>query len=543
MKKQKAKVEIFLWIDAIKDLLDREIWENTFIFTFLSGLVIHLVVFANYVVNHDSIALPYNSLDWLICQGKWFVTPIVSWDGPINISYLATAMGIVAFSLSAVVFCVIFHIHIKWECRLIGLCFVAFPSVATMELYQSADYFGIVFLLAIIGAYLLIKKGYINTIIGITCVVLSVGAYQPYIGVVLVILVMDCLVRALRNESWKCILKRGVKYIVDAIIGLVLYYVILKILITVKGITLSSYKGMDKVDQNLRPDILVNSIVVAYKSILKFFIMDVLGIYGEKIAYLNIVLMLLFVALGVLVAYKKKALMNKINMVMAVILAFFCLPLAANFIGVLSANSSFYYISVAPFVLLFLLPIVFLNILANIEKEKEEIGHKKFCMVSKAEMLATAIVILLICLGWVVQNNVVYQKAMLINEEYDAKLNILTARIQSINEYTEDSEIIIVGNPPYHFLDTTGVLKSIEEVYATGGYGLGDSNEVIYSKGILQSFWSNKYSVKINLEDEKLILNEYIDDIKRMAVYPDSESIALYDGKIVVKLSDNLGDN
>lgn len=69
---------------------------------------------------------------------------------------------------------------------------------------------------------------------------------------------------------------------------------------------------------------------------------------------------------------------------------------------------------------------------------------------------------------------------------------------------------------------------------------MGDSDGVLYSEHVLYSFLKNKYAVNLGIVkyDESIVgLNKK--DIDELKVYPLPGSIKGYEGKIVVKLSEN----
>lgn len=513
---------------SIRKLIDKEIWESTFLFSVVAGVIVHLLVLTNYITNHDSICLTGNNGDWLLGQGKWFVTPVSSLEGPLDVFFLSGVIGIVAVSLAAVVFCIHFEINSVWKCRLIGLCFVSYPSIATMSLYHAIDYFGITFLLAVLGAYFMCQKKLLNSIVGITLVVLSLGAYQAYVGATLVILVLDCLVEILRGDKFEKTIYRGIQHIVKVSIAMGTYYIVLKIILSVKNVELSSYKGIDNMTQNLRPDILLNSIIVALSSVKTYLISDVLGIYTGRTAYLNITLIILLVIVEILLIKKNNLKIKEI--VLIILLTLVCLPLGVNIIGVLSANTSFYYITVAPFVLLFAVPIVISELLNSYISSRI------------AKSLATVILCITFLVGmdWIIQNNIVYQKLVFVHQEYDAKLSILANQIQENENFTEDVKVVVVGEAPYNFLESAGVLKTMEEIFTTKGYGLGNSDRIVYSEAILFTFLYNKYAITFDMIKYDESMEIPISEIEEMEIYPNYGSIKSYKDKILVKLSNNL---
>ena len=157
---------------------------STFLFSCIIGLVSNLIIIANpFYYNHDSVTTVSNNADWLLSQGKWFVTPLSSFYGEYNIHFIASILGIICFALAATVFVTVFGVNktsTKW---LIGALFTSFPSVATCMLYHSANYFGGAFLLAVCGSCMMLQESKVINVFGIILMCLSIGAYQANIGV------------------------------------------------------------------------------------------------------------------------------------------------------------------------------------------------------------------------------------------------------------------------------------------------------------------------------------------------------------------------
>ena len=265
--------------------------------------------------------------------------------------YLDGAIGLVAIALIAGVICWMYSVPKGILCWSIGGVLVSFPSVATMLIYEGLDYFAIASLLAVLAAFFLVKSLEIFRILGVICLVFSLGAYQPFLGFTLSLLVVDCIIMHARNTHVKTVVCKGIRYIIDAIISLSLYYVILKIRLYQSGLSLIEYKGINHMSENLSPVTLIRSAIEAYKDVCSFFIFDCFGIHGKHFCLLYTVAILLVIIGFLYYSYYNNALANKKNVFLAIILGII-IPLSVNIVGVLSSNSSFYYITIYPFVII-----------------------------------------------------------------------------------------------------------------------------------------------------------------------------------------------
>lgn len=516
---------------AIEQLVRSRPLRTAFTASFFSGVFIHFFALANFFVNHDSIVLPYNDLDWLLSQGKWFVTPLSSLEGPFVLNYLSMLIGLVAVSLCAGVLCKIFSIRSIWLARLIGVVMVAFPSVASIILYVSLDYFALAVLLAVLGAYFMMGDGWLNCLVGIGLVTLSLGAYQAFLGFALTILVLDCALRLAKKEDVGKVVRRGLAYIGMAIVCLSLYYLVLQLRLYMTGITLSDYKGISSMTSNLRPAVLLSSVVTAWENVMCFFLRDQLGM-GLPGWYLpGILLMVLLVWSCLSVCRKSGALRSPIHLVLLAILMVIVLPLAVNIIGVLSANSSFYYISIYAFVLIPLAPLVFIN------DDPDSPQKTAVCFGGRVLSACAACLLAVTSYLWIVQDNTAYQKILQLNQQLTAKSAVLTAQIQSQPEYTSDTPVVLAGETPYVFLAPQGISSSFSSKNTSPMGLFGDASQEIYSSGVLAAYLSNEMGINLNIEDQTELLAAEYDAVEALPVYPDAGSITYLDEKIVVRLS------
>lgn len=499
---------------------------------FFIGIIVHLFMITNEFVNHDSVVLFSNDGGWLISQGKWFVTPLTSIDSKLNLTYLSNLIGLCAISFAVHVICKMFYVNNKWLKLLFGFIVVSSPSLATMCLYHSMDYFGLTFLLATLSSYCIAKDGTLGLLFGYMLLVLSVAAYQPYLGVTCCLLMIHIAKMCLNGIELRILAKRTIKYVAVCIMATLSYYTILKIKLSIIGEELSSYKGMNSVSDNLTLDRLAESTIVALRNVYEYLVFDILGIYGKKTSIYFLIIFL--ITLFTIISLWKKDNLKISNTIILISLYTLIIPLSANIVGIISANSSFYHISTFPFVLILLVPIV----VFDYDKDCfEDLINKKV-----VRMVGSLACICMIFLGinWVIQNNVVYQKIMLTNNEIDAKALMLANSISGDENYDGEKEIVIIGKPPYTFFDSCGALAAFDETYSTTGYGLGNSAGVIYDVGVLQCWLNNKLSINMIFSSGNELKRTHEDIINEMPVYPINGSICCIDNKyIVVKLSEH----
>ena len=130
----------------------------------------------------------------------------------------------------------------------------------------------------------------------------------------------------------------------------------------------------------------------------------------------------------------------------------------------------------------------------------------------------------------------------LMNESYAAKVPVLVSDIHQVEGYTKEKTLAFVGEPPYDFLESSGALSVLEQMFETEGYGLGDAAGDVYHYGILSSVMNNKYSFGVTVVDKTDIMNRFHTEIDLMPIYPDEGSILILEDMIVVKLSETKSE-
>lgn len=502
---------------------------RVFLFTFAAGMVVHFLIITNLTFNHDTLVLPYTNFDWLLAQGKWFVTPLNEYKGPIVLSYLGGVVGIAASAAISTVICAIFSIQSKHIAYLVGVAVVTFPSVATTLMYQACDYFMLAALMSVLAAYFLSRRDWLSALVGIGLLTLSLGAYQGYIGFTAAILVILCIIDLLHEEKkWKEVLLTGVLYIAELIASIGVYYIVLQRRLHQTGVSLSSYKGIDNMAGILEPKRLWSAVVGAMKNVAGFFLHDNLGMPSTTMICIYTCLLVVILAVSGYIACKRKLLNDVPRCVLLSLLLLVCLPLASNLIGVLSSNQSYYYITIYPFVMI---PITLLILVQDCVAKSDT-----RTVTGVFKILSTVLLALCVC-SWGIRTNQGYQKLLLENYNIKTKSTVLVAQIQGVDGYSVDASVVFVGNTPYTFLSSQGVGTAFDAIN-TAAMGLGSAAGEIYSSGVLQYYLENYIAPNMKFLGEESLTSEAKEQVKQMPVYPNSGAIRSLDGYIVVKLGE-----
>lgn len=527
-KKEACKSISQYWHMLLNETVGNACFKSAFISAMLTGILVHFVKLSNQIFNHDSVILYSTNYDWLLSQGKWFVTPLMSYQGPVVMYYVGSIVGIAAIACIGGLICSIFGIQSKRYSCLIGAIFAAFPSVATTMLYNGCDYFMLTALLAVVAAYLIIKRDIFSNVLGVVLLTLSVAAYQAYIGFAVAILVLYCA-SFLLNPQIKCraVIQMGLRFIGEIIASLGIYYVVLQLKLQSTGQALADYKGISNMSSNLAPGVLIQSAIQAYKDVLSFIFKDVLGSYSHFVSGVYTFVVVINLILIIFLIRKRKLFHEPVRVCLIAILLILCLPLSINLVGVLSRNTSFYYISVYPFAILFITAPIFLEQIPQTEQKSYLVKLISVC-VACSLILPTGL--------WFVKNNQAYQKVQVGNRNIHLKTTALVAQIQEQEEFTTETPVVFVGETPYPYLKTRGGLGMALDSINTQGMALYTAADMIYSAGILGEYIQSYIAPDMLLGNSEEFAQNHVNEIQEMPIYPNYGSIQYMDGHIVVRL-------
>ena len=125
-----------------------------------------------------------------------------------------------------------------------AICVVSAPLIANLASYYFMFLaYGISMLAVVYSVYFLMKvKGWYAIPVSSVLLMISLGLYQSSLGVAAGLCAMVLILKLFdKAEKWSDIGKQFLRFIIYGIIGVGLYYGILKIVLNVKDIAISDY--------------------------------------------------------------------------------------------------------------------------------------------------------------------------------------------------------------------------------------------------------------------------------------------------------------
>jgi hypothetical protein len=407
----------------------------------------------------------------------------------------------------------------------IGGLSVSFPVLASNFAYVfTMDGYMIGLLLAVL-AVLAVKKTSWGFVWGGICLAASLGIYQAYLPVTMLLALYGILTGAFglgKQPVGKRMVRAFLRYVSMGVIGLVLYYVILQVLLWIQGKELASYQGINgNREAQYR---IVDNIRHIYTDFFKFSLFD-------KILVPNVIAAIVMLCLLGMAGYVliRQIVVKKwwkhpafYGMMVSVMLL---LPICANAILIISPEVSYHNMMRYQWVLLPILLFAF----------GERYGYGRLQSISKG-ILPVAAGILIFCYG--VVDNIAYSNLEKRYEKTYAYCLRLLDRMEQTEGYYQGMPVAIVGvvgDDNYPLTDITGEVTE-------GMVGIsGDS--LLYKEENYRDFFQYYLGATVNFLPNTAMEEIYYSDAYReMSSFPGEDSVKVVDGVMYVKTEDSVRD-
>lgn len=502
-------------IKLLKELYDKYKYSiySSMIFTFLT----HFYFFSRRLANEDDLSYLIFK-DFALTSGRWnngtlFTTSLMS---P-SVNFI---LVIIILPIISLLICDIFKIKNKKNMILISLIISTFPSLALsfsylfmVEIYMTS------LLLAVLAVWLSTKWKY-GFIPGSLCIALSLGNYQSYIAVSVSLIIIYVIKETIDKK--KEILKDILKLFIMGILGIIIYFIILKVLLLINKTSLSNYKGADSMGIppiSEWPKLIFRT----YKHFIGYFIGKSyfrVSIFESTIRILTITLTFILLINKIT---KEKFYKNKTNIIIFIILIVL-IPFTFNIVDFMAFKADLTSLQIYSFSSLYLLIILILD-------------------KTKPNYLNTILTILIIAIG--IMNFTTVNKYYFKQETYykytENFNNRLLNKIESTEGYYYGIPIIFKGESNSNFYKELNTLPNTNDNITFdqslwGGKYIGYADLYTYNndKKIFRMI-NNEFGVYLNraTDEERDKIKDNI-EYNNMKSYPEKDSIKIIDGILVV---------
>lgn len=483
------------------------------IFTFLT----HFYFFSRRLANEDDLSYLIFK-DFALTSGRWnngtlFTTSLMS---P-SVNFI---LVIIILPIISLLICDIFKIKNKKNMILISLIISTFPSLALsfsylfmVEIYMTS------LLLAVLAVWLSTKWKY-GFILGSLCIALSLGNYQSYIAVSVSLIIIYVIKETIDKK--KEILKDILKLFIMGILGIIIYFIILKVLLLINKTSLSNYKGADSMGIppiSEWPKLIFRT----YKHFIGYFIGKSyfrVSIFESTIRILTIILTFILLINKIT---KEKFYKNKTYIIIFIILIVL-IPFTFNIVDFMAFKADLTSLQIYSFSSLYLLIILILD-------------------KTKPNYLNTIITILIIAIG--IMNFTTVNKYYFKQETYykytENFNNRLLNKIESTEGYYYGIPIIFKGESNSNFYKELNTLPNTNDKITFdqslwGGKYIGYADLYTYNNDKkIFTMINNEFGVYLNraTDEERDKIKDNI-EYNNMKSYPEKDSIKIIDGILVV---------
>lgn len=503
-----------------KRIVIKEEWKVGVAATWIFGLLAHAYRFFNFLPTWDSM-FNFKGVGQTNSLGRIFLEFFGKISTNYDLPWVNGALSLIYISITVILLIEMFGLKSRMSCALLAGLIVTFPTVTSSFAYMfTADPYMAAFLLAVLGIYLTGRYKY-GIIPGIVAMGLSIGTYQAYLCVALVVILMVIIKDLLiEQKTFKEMFLKDWLYAPLVVGGYVFYKIAMVIIFTyyekVYGfdMSLGGYQGVDSMG--------IMTLAQYKEGLRKTFVywsqMWCLnqGLGGINKYGLVHLLLLGGIALGtVLLIIKNKTYKKSIAGVVVTVLAIIALPIAAFAINLASPNVGYHTLMVMGICFLYVL------LLLYIERGKWE---------NKAEKALKGFgIFVLVCICYLntMQANLAYYQMNLSYEKSYSVCSDILQRIEELDEYPDLSRVAVIGNYHAKSGDIEDLSPSImgvsQDVFLTGEYHY-------------ISMWNHCFGRNFGMTsyEEKQAIRE-LEEYQNMPTYPRKGSVAVIGDAIVIK--------
>lgn len=511
-----------------------------FISTVIMMISTHLYMFTNKIVNHDDVnrLLVGDTDEIKIQHGRWAGVIFDRVSGSfVGIPYIMGFISILAFAGTAVMLLSIFQVHKKITTVLLCGLLCTFPVSANIFLYSYiADVYFISMFLALWGVWLILQGKTVQAALGVMLLTLSCGCYQAFWCLGMAVLFLYFLLEFLElEEEWKAFVVKAAKCLAMAVISLILYLLINKIVQSMTGYGATAYEGLDSMGQYDGVIGLLKVIAAAYYEFIRFFYMKGSFVVSYPCIALNLLLTLVVVVLLVRKAREKK----RQIWYRAIFLLFIALiPMASNLVSVVSMNKTHALMQYA-----FLLPYFLCLLLLDKSDEKKDNGDNRDSRIRIMEAAAFISYIMLgiiVYKGYLTDNEAYFRQQLNYEATYSYTLRMLL-RIEEMDGYEPSTKIAFINEHPQKTDHITIMLENYPDEMAYFDY-LNDMSGTEPHTFVKRANDIADFCKYYHGYDLQLVEKEQFEELaqteafQKMQAYPQEGSMQYIQGVLVIKL-------
>ena len=506
-------------------------WNRPEVLAFFASLVVgffvHLFGLVNILHNHDDIWNQPMGFGAGITSGRWLLSIFGRVSQKLGLGYnLPTVNGLIFLILIAVsagIVISVLQIRNRVSAGLMGAFWSVFPSVTSVMFYKfTTVYYGIAVCLSVLAVWVFQKQKY-GLIISAVCIACSLGIYQGYVPITISLMVLVLLKQTLAREiDARTVVFRGLYFSGSLILGVLLYFLILKGMTAVFHISLTDYQGIDSMGKmNLHS--IPSLILLAVRQLFLLPLQDYCSL--ANIGLLKVCYIVIMGLSAVTFGFALTKLEKQWLFIALSVLLFLLLPLAINFIVVMCPEGEIHTLMVYAFALIPGIPLVLLECL-----ETSGVKFKAACRLC----ISAVLVVMIFCYGYYA--NVHYTAMYYANRQVENYLSSMVTQVRMTPGYDTEKQWAFIGNVSDPLLQSDW-----KQAMSYGGHCFTDDLLNQYSR----ISWINQYLGYQISEASRETLAELLkmEAVKEMPCWPNQGSIQVIGDVVVIKFENILDQN
>ena len=521
-----CKIEVFMlpeqFFSTLRQRIRRE-WVVCFFSALLLGLIAHFYKLVNWLPNWDSLVFRYDAQD-MTHFGRYFLSLVCGLTSYYELPWLNGLLYLLYVALSAVCVYRMFSLRSTATAILTGGLMAVFPTVtSTLPYSYVADGYGIALLCSCMAAMFLYEGGRKKQLAAILLMIFSLGIYQAYITVTILLLLLALAHGLLfEQDSAGDSLRKAMGYLVSGILAGIGYFVLLKLILLVRGDSINRTGALEL------SAYLANIPHGIKTSVLRFF--SFFFDLNEGVTFWFAFNLLMFAGLLFLIGYaaSRAGVFRSAGKTALLLLYLVAAPFGAAAFCFLP-NSTCHNLMTMGFYVFYLFFLLFYERLNDGTSEKFIFFKNWGILLLTAALIFDCIVIA----------NVAYHKLqMAYNSSYGTAIR-MADRIEQTDGALECSKIAVMGILPGS--ETYSSQISLEITGVTDGSLLRPDDYVVNQSvitSVLNDYCSFDFTFATVEERRKLAVDPRVE---QMPCWPENGSVAVVDGYVILKLSEGVG--
>lgn len=505
---------------------------NIFLTTLITSLIVHFHLYAQQITGADGLMNSmYHQADvWEAMLMRFGLEFVQILKGNIVSPVLATLLSNIFLGITVLLVIDILEIKNKYFKYLIALVFVVAPNISsTLAFFYCSDAYVLGLLFATLAVFLMKKYNNKKWIIAISglLIALSMGMYQTYLSVTMVLCIATLIIDALNKKDKKEIFINVLKYIIMGVIGITLFYLLAHITLLIKRLPVAGYSGANTIGLQTILQ-LPKLLPEAYASFFNYYFNDKMipnRIWGTNIFYI-IIFTIMFIS-SIYIIVKNEIYKERINTILAVIFIIIA-PICFGIIELMVPDVDIHILMACSMIYIF--P-VFFKILEMLPKGSISNAFKYIVI-----FCSLAIIWIYTC-----QNNASYIALEAMQNQTESTVQRLVTQIEELDEYNLEMPVLFLGSLEGNsYLKRDNTDTEAKKIYDRSWGFIANQSKIWWGnmdcwRKILYEYCGvNTKLVSISESEEIFETEEY----KAMNYYPQKDSIKIINNTVVVKISD-----